>query len=238
MPRDHDPTATLTRAILLCGAVLVLLGDPAAALVHVVEAGETLSELAVRYQLTRAELAGANDIRDPDLIYAGAELRIPEEGGMASAAGSGSEVDASAAAIPAGGAGTPVVRTAVGQVIEQTAARYGWRSATIKALAMAESGWNNAVVSPSGATGIMQVLPATAEWVGARIVGRPLDLNDHADNVEAGVAYLDYLYNRYDGDVELALAAYYLGPGNVTGGTVPPVAEHYVATVMALRERF
>lgn len=83
----------------------------------------------------------------------------------------------------------------------------------------AESAYRADAVSPEGAIGLMQLMPATAAQYGA-------DPMDPAQNVEAGTAYLRDLLLQYHGDVALALAAYNAGPGAVDRyHGVPPYAE-------------
>lgn len=88
----------------------------------------------------------------------------------------------------------------------------------ILALVKVESGFDNFAVSPKGACGLMQIIPATgealAEELGIRWVGRRT-LFDPVANVRIGVAYLQMLLRRYNGDLETALAAYNSGPGRI-----------------------
>jgi len=98
----------------------------------------------------------------------------------------------------------------------------------LHSLVAAESGYHANAVSPKGAIGLMQLMPATANAYGA-------DAKDPVQNVEAGTAYLRDLLLKYNGDVNAALAAYNAGPGAVDKyHGVPPYAEtqSYVGRVI------
>lgn len=189
---------------------------------YVIRPGETLSDIAARAGLSVAEVQAANGIADPDRIYAGQTLRL--------------EADASggSAAAPAG-AGS---REAVGALLDSTARAYGMDPAFVKAIAWQESGWNPSVVSSADAIGVMQVLPSTGRWVSESLVGRELDLHDPADNIEAGVVFLRYLYRLTGGDVDRLLAGYYQGLRSVEENGVYTDTVQYVANIKALRDRF
>ena len=224
----------------VAAACSVLLPTAPAAAHYVVASGDTLSGIALRHRTTVPAIAQANAIDDRDRIVVGQSLAIPDADDSSPSA-QGVAVSAGASEdqpIPAGGRSDPVVRERVGRLLEETARRYGWRSATIKALALHESGWNNGVVSSTGAIGIMQIMPATGDWLSQYVLRRPLDLRDHADNVEAGVAYLDYLYRQFDRDIERALAAYYEGYRRVQQRGISEGGQAYVDAVLALRGRF
>lgn len=188
---------------------------------HRVQPSETLSAIAQRYGLDTAQLRRSNAIADPRALMPGQVLVLPDP-------------DAPRPLTPAAatGAGLPVE-----SVLDEVAREFGWRPATVKAVAWVESRWDQQVVSPRGAIGVMQVRPATGARVGAHL-GRDLDLYDLRDNVTAGVAYLDLLLDRYDGDVYATLAAYHQGPTSLRDTGVLGVSERYVTQVLALRERF
>jgi hypothetical protein len=114
------------------------------------------------------------------------------------------------------------VRAAVfDEVIREHAAAHRVSPDLVRAVIQIESGFNPRAVSPKGAMGLMQLMPATA---------REFDVADPfepRDNIRGGVAYLRRLLDRYGHDVELALAAYNAGPGAVDryGQQVPPFRE-------------
>ena len=89
--------------------------------------------------------------------------------------------------------------------------------ALIKAVIMAESGYNPKALSKKGARGLMQLMPRTAKWLGV------VDSFNPEHNINGGVRYLKQLLKQFDGDVELALAAYNAGSRNVRQyNGVPP----------------
>ncbi|MEP6471348.1 MAG: lytic transglycosylase domain-containing protein [Acidobacteriota bacterium] len=90
----------------------------------------------------------------------------------------------------------------------------------VKSVMLVESGFNPAAVSPKGARGLMQLMPATASEHGAR------NIHDPAQNIAAGTRYLSHLLNLFDGNLEKSLAAYNAGEGAVARyGGVPPYDE-------------
>jgi len=111
----------------------------------------------------------------------------------------------------------------------------------LQALIATESGFDPVAVSPKGAVGLMQIMPATAERYGVRAdrsapVARKL--TDPRTNVRTGARYLRDLIRMYPGQLELALAAYNAGEGAVqrAGNRIPNYREtqNYVKTVMQL----
>lgn len=114
-------------------------------------------------------------------------------------------------------------------IFQRAAKQYGVPVNLLKAVAKAESNYNAGAVSRCGALGVMQLMPATAKGLG---VTEPLDAEQ---NIMGGAKYLSDKLKQYDGSVELALAAYNAGSGNVAKyGGVPPFEEtqNYIGKVL------
>ena len=119
----------------------------------------------------------------------------------------------------------------VGDAVASSAARYGIAPAVLSALAQVESGFRATAVSPAGAAGVMQLMPATARRLG---VTDPFDVEA---NVDAGARYLREQLDRFGGNLALALAAYNAGPSAVLryGGIPPyPETEYLISRVLNL----
>ncbi|PKN76740.1 MAG: lytic transglycosylase [Deltaproteobacteria bacterium HGW-Deltaproteobacteria-10] len=122
------------------------------------------------------------------------------------------------------------------QIIMRAADKHKMDPALIKAVIKAESNFNHQAVSPVGAQGLMQLMPATASQLQVDDAFHP------EKNIEGGVRYLRYLLTLYRGNLTLALAAYNAGEGAVAKyhNQVPPYREtkNYVNRVLSLYNSF
>ena len=130
---------------------------------------------------------------------------------------------------------------AVKHVLREVSASHQVDYELLKALIATESGFDASAVSPKGAVGLMQVMPATAGHFGVVADKRATveqKLADPGTNIRTGVRYLSYLIALFPGQLELALAAYNAGEGAVqrAGNRIPNYKEtqNYVSTVMQL----
>jgi len=117
-----------------------------------------------------------------------------------------------------------------GDLIHEKAQKYDVDPALVAAVVETESRFHPEARSAVGARGLMQLMPRTGRWLGAT------NLYDPEQNVDAGVRYLKYLQDRFDGNLKNAIAAYNGGEGNVQRyGGVPPFQEtrSYVKKVMS-----
>lgn len=108
----------------------------------------------------------------------------------------------------------------VNTLIQSAAKTHGVDPLLIQAVASVESNFNQQAISPAGALGVMQLMPGTASDLG-------VDPLNTEDNINGGAAYLAKMLEMFDGDIDLALAAYNAGPGNVrrAGNVIPQNGE-------------
>lgn len=112
--------------------------------------------------------------------------------------------------------------------VAELSAKYDLSESLIEAMVWQESRWRHDAVSPVGAQGLAQLMPGTARDLG-------VDPKDPFANIEGGARYLREQLDRFDGDLEKALAAYNAGPGRVERADgIPRIREtqNYVSSIM------
>lgn len=122
----------------------------------------------------------------------------------------------------------PPVPAQFATALNQAAASANLSPTLLSALVWQESRWNPQALSPKGAIGLAQLMPATARDLGVNAA-------DPVQNLTGGARYLRQLLDQFDGNVEKALAAYNAGPGRVrSAGGVPAIAEtqNYVTSIV------
>ena len=204
----------MKRLVLIVAAVLAAEAAPARAEIALLSSGATLKVTGQRREgdMVMLTLKGGGEVG-----VAASELRgvVPDE--------VLDEVVLSATAKP----------TDLAEMVEAAARRHGLDPELVRAVVAVESGFRPDAVSPKGAQGLMQLMPATARSLGVK------DAFDPFSNLDGGTRYLRMLVTRYGGDLNRALAAYNAGEGAVARhGGVPPYPETlaYVRKVLRRAE--
>jgi soluble lytic murein transglycosylase-like protein len=123
----------------------------------------------------------------------------------------------------------PIAQPELKDMIDNAATKNGVDPSVVREVARQESGFRPCVVSPKGAEGLMQLMPATQGQFNVTDPFNPMA------SLDAGTKLLKQLLDRYHGDVSLALSAYNAGAGTVDrAGGIPPIAEtqNYVSNIM------
>lgn len=181
---------------------------------HRVAPGESFFSIAQRYHVSPWRLARANRLSLMATIVPGQRLTLPRGAHL-------------------GSTGAPVERATVRAAIDRWAGAYGVDPKLARALAWMESGFQQDVVSSAGAIGVMQLLPETWEWVDTLLLGE-VTPRTYEGNVRAGVRYLRWQLDQFDGDVRLALAGYYQGARAVRERGLFDDTQQYVSVIQKL----
>ena len=196
---------------------------PAAGRVYVVRVGDNLETIAKRNGTTVPALAAANKIINPNLVIIGTKLKIP--------APSTSKLPARLVAHSE--------RLKLAPRFDYWAKVYAVPPDLLKGLAWYESGWQNNVVSSTGAVGVGQLEPFTSDFVSKQLLQNPaLDPKKVDDNIRMSARFLRFLLDRVGGAPGLALAAYYQGLKMTQQGRFFNDTKTYVAGVSAARWQF
>ena len=184
---------------------------------HVVEAGESFFSIAARYHVSPSRLARRNRISLTKVIVPGQRLALPV----------GARIRGVATA------GPPASRDSVRGAIDYWSRVYRVDPTLARALAWMESGFQQDVVSSVGAIGVMQLLPETWEFVDTVLLGVRTP-RTYQGNVRAGVRYLRWQLDEFDGNVRLALAGWYQGARAVREIGLYDDTKLFVRVVLAL----
>ena len=197
---------------------------------YVVQPGDTLTAIAERAGTTVASLAAVNDLNPNAYLLIGTVLNL---NGVA-ATSSAELTHTDSTGLPP----YPTPETVDSGEVGSIAAANGVPASLADAIGWQESGFNNDLVSSTGATGVMQIEPATWAWIQSSLAGGTLAPASAHDNVVGGVLLLHQLLADTGGDPALAAAGYYQGLSSVQQSGMYASTRGYVNDVLALRNQF
>jgi LysM repeat protein len=207
---------------------------------YVVQAGDTLSAIAARAGMSVDSLAALNGLNPDQYLLSGTVLKLSGTTTTAttSTSAAGSQPVGAAAEGSSGGPPYPTPERVTSSEVGSIAAANGVPPALADAIGWQESGFNNDLVSPADARGVMQILPGTWQWINSSLAPAPLSPNSAADNVRGGVLMLHSLLNATGGNEAMAAAGYYQGLPSVLQHGLYSDTQQYVNSVMSLASRF
>jgi LysM repeat protein len=201
---------------------------------YVVQPGDTLSAIAANEGTSIDQLAAANGIDPNGILLAGAVLNLsgaPDSSAAPQSVSSGSGTSS--------GGAEPTPETVSAGEVGSIAASEGVSPSLAEAIGWQESGFNNDLVSNTGAVGVMQIEPGTWDYIGQNLAGPPpLEPASAHDNIRAGTLLLHSLLSDTGGDPALTAAGYYQGLESVRQNGLYSDTQQYVNDVMALRRQF
>jgi len=248
--RAHLRLVTVVAAL---GLLVVAGAAGYAAKTYVVQPGDSLWAISQSNGITVNQLAAANGLNPNNILPVGAQLVIPGYGDSdtASSGGNGSSqtVNASSfcSSFQASSGPWGVMpqllqdspsRLALEPLFEHWAGYYDLSLPLLEAVAWQESGWQQDVVSSTGAIGAGQIMPSTGQFIATTLIGEPMNINSVSDNIRMSAAFLAYLAGVEGNNRCLTIAAYYEGPVNLGQVGAFPDTQAYVASVEALIPEF
>jgi soluble lytic murein transglycosylase-like protein len=201
---------------------------------HAARFAATIAGTALAFCLLAAPASAQSQIRklveeNGRIVFVNADDNLPVRPSKGHAGNSALSAAARAkSAVPLGdgeNADSPrryhvLTREEIDKAVDEMAAKHKVDPALIRAVISAESGYNPSATSRKGAQGLMQLMPGTAQQLGVS------DAYNPHQNLDAGVRYLRALLDKYNGDLDKALAAYNAGEGAVErAGGVPRIRE-------------
>lgn len=217
---------------------------------YTIKAGDTLSSIASRHNVSLSALMSVNTVSATTVIYPGQKLTIPGTSSLQPAGetkplvpstflgftyppavvSSANENKAllNASPVPS--------RDEMKSIVADTARRMGVSPSLALAFAEQESGFDQRAVSPANAIGTMQVIPSSGQWA-SDLVGRKLNLLDPYDNATAGVAIIRALIATSE-DLDNAIAGYYQGQYSVSKYGMYDDTKRYVESIKARQRTF
>jgi LysM repeat protein len=206
---------------------------------YLVQSGDTLSAIAARFGVGIDQLASANGLDPAGLLLSGTTLSVSGAPAPSETTTSQPVSETVSTGTGTGTGAQPTPETVSPSEVGSIAAANGVSPSLAAAIADQESGFNNNEVSSTGATGVMQIEPGTWSYIGQNLVTPPpLSPTSATDNIRGGVLLLHSLLDQTGGDPGLAAAGYYQGLASVRANGEFTDTQQYVASVMALRQRF
>lgn len=254
MPRRLRLTVVIASLGLLAAA-----GFAGFSSTYTVKSGDTLWAIAQANGISVSQLAAANNMGENDLLMIGRRLVIPGSNGVASgtpaepasttaATGPGSENPRTFCATFSESGGPwgvlPQIlyaypsRLALLPTFRYWASYYNLSLPLLEAIDFEESGWQQNVVSDTGAIGIGQIMPSTGAFIADELIGEHMDIHSPSDNIRLSAAFLAYLAGVEGNNTCATIAAYYEGPINESLYGVFSDSQQYVAAVEALIPEF
>jgi LysM repeat protein len=224
-PDGDEPSTSATPAVLTTSS-----GG------YTVRPGDTLSGIAAANGFSVSGLAALNGLSPTGVLLSGSTLSLG--GGTTTATPVATTTPTVSSTSSAGGA-QPTAEMVSPSAVGSVAAANGVSPSLAEAIGYQESGFNNGLVSSTGATGVMQIEPGTWSYIGSNLATPPpLSPSSAQDNIRGGVLLLHSLLDQTGGDPTLAAVGYYQGLASVRAHGMYSDTQRYVNNVMALRARF